>query len=138
MCIHPEDDKVCYCGGKGHAWCYLSSDRLEEVCDGPYWNFFTKLEAGDSECRKFFDRFLDDLALLVYNVRMMHNSDVVLGGYLGTHLKPYLPDLEKRLQKLDHLYMESKTKVLIGQYDLEAAGVGAARYFIEQFIVSLS
>ncbi|MBR2668772.1 MAG: ROK family transcriptional regulator [Solobacterium sp.] len=138
MCIHPGDDKVCYCGGKGHAWCYLSSDRLEEICDGPYWNFFTQLETGDPDCRKFFERFLDDLALLVYNVRMMHNSDVVLGGYLGTHLRPYLPDLEKRLQKLDHLYLESKTKVLIGQYDLEAAGVGAARYFIEQFIVSLS
>ena len=137
MRIHPGDDKVCYCGGKGHAWCYLSSDRLEEVCDGPYWEFFDKLKEGDTACREFFSTFLDDLALLVYNIRMMNNSDIVLGGYLGRHLEPYLPELEQRIQKQDHLYTESTIRILTGQYDLEAAGVGAARYFIEQYIQSL-
>ena len=137
VCLHPEDDKVCYCGGKGHAWCYLSSDRLEEFCGSVYWDFFKKLEEGEEGYCEFFDRFLDDLTLLIYNVRMMYNTDIVLGGYLGTYLKPYLPDIDRKLQKMDHLYPETQIKITCGKHGLEAAGVGAANYFIEKFISSL-
>ena len=54
-----------------------------------------------------------------------------------SYLKPYLPDIDRKLQKMDHLYPESQIKITCGKHGLEAAGVGAANYFIEKFISSL-
>ena len=68
---------------------------------------------------------------------MFYDSTMIIGGYLSAYLEPYMPYLRSRVAELDHMYAESKAEVLLGQHAVDAAGVGAARYFIEKYLREL-
>ena len=56
---------------------------------------------GDPEYRDVWDRYLDHLAVTVDNLRMAFDCDVVLGGYVGSFIGPYIKELRSRLAALD-------------------------------------
>ena len=137
MILHPDREEVCYCGGKGHMWCYNSVPALEDFVGGTYHQFFEHLFSGEEAYVKRLDTFLDDLALAVCNLRMFYDSTVIIGGYLSAYLEPYMPYLRSRVAELDHMYAESKAEILLGRHSVDAAGVGAARYFVEKYLREL-
>ncbi len=133
MCLVP-GGRECYCGGKGHFDAYCSATRLSEKSrKGTLAGFFEELEQGDPGCRKVFDEYLGYLSLMIYNLHIMSDMPVVLGGYVGAHLAPYLPELWEKVKKLE-IFEQKKSYIKICDYKLEAAAVGAARYYTEQYI----
>lgn len=52
--------------------------------------FFQRLESGDEVIREAWNFYLKYLALAVTNLRMAFDCDIVLGGYIGQYLKPYM------------------------------------------------
>lgn len=138
MLLHPDRGDMCYCGRRGHMWCYNSVRTLEDFTGGSYHQFFEHLVKGEEDYIKRFDLFLDDLALAINNLMAFYDSTVVIGGYISAYLEPYLPYIRSRVAELNHLYAESKADILLGKHAVDAAGTGAAMYYIEKYLRELS
>ena len=48
-----------------------------------------------------------------------------------------MPYIRSKVAEMNHTYIESKSEVLLGRHSVDAAGVGAARYFMEKFLNEL-
>lgn len=127
------DGRQCYCGQKGCADAYCNAKLLSDITGGSLGTFFKKLEEGDSECQKAFNDYLYYLSLLVKNLRMAFDSDVVLGGYVGSYMEPYLSQLTDMVDKLNP-FEQKGSYVKVCKYRSEASAVGAALHFVEDFI----
>ena len=135
ICLVP-GGKKCYCGRRGHFDAYCSARVLAEQAGGRVETFFARLEEGDSRLAEVFDEYLDMLALMVYNLHIFTDLDIVIGGYVGSYLAPYLPQLKEKIIR-HNIFDESKEFVFLSRYREEAAAVGGALHFIEQFIEKL-
>jgi predicted NBD/HSP70 family sugar kinase len=123
----------CYCGKLGHYDSYGSALKLADPAGGRLENFFEALEGGNQDFKKIFDDYLDMLSFMVCNLRMCFDSDIVLGGYVGGFLGPYLDDLKKRVAKLDS-FQDNADYLRLCRFKMEGAAVGAALHFIDLFI----
>lgn len=136
ICIEPKG-RMCYCGKQGHFDAYCSAQILaEQSVNGTVEGFFEELDQGSAVCEKYFDEYLEYLALMVYNMHISNDFPVVLGGYVGNHLKKYLPQIKRKVKDLD-LFEDDKEFIYFCHYNVEGAAVGCARYFIEKFIDEL-
>ncbi|MBQ5438124.1 MAG: ROK family protein, partial [Bacteroidales bacterium] len=99
MVLHP-GGRRCYCGKKGCADAYLSALRLSESASS-LEDFFARLESGDAAAKRVWGAYLDDLALMVTNLRMAFDRTVVVGGYVGALMEAHLHDLKARLKALN-------------------------------------
>lgn len=133
--LFPEG-KSCYCGKQGHFDTYGSALGLASYGNGKLENFFLKLEAKDPLCEKVFTEYLKSLALMVSNIRVVFDCDIVLGGYVGSFLNPYLPELKKRVKELD-TFAENPIYLKTCEYKIEASAVGASMHFIDSFIENI-
>lgn len=132
MTIEP-NGLACYCGQKGHYDTYGSALNLADYGNGRLENFFAALDSGDAEARRLFDTYLHFLAIMVCNLRMVTDVDVVLGGYVGSYLGPYLDDLRLQVALLD-TFVESANYLHLCRHKLESSAVGAALHHIERFL----
>lgn len=128
--------RVCYCGKQGHFDSYGSALSLASYGDGRLENFFDKLEAKNPLCTKAFAEYLDTLALMIGNVRVIFDCDIVLGGYVGSFLGPYLPKIMTLVEQND-TFAEKATYLKTCRYKIEASAVGASLYFIDSFIQTI-
>ena len=137
MVIHP-GGRLCYCGKKGCADAYCSAGVLSSFAgeEAGLADFFHLLEQKDKEALLIWDAYLEDLAIVITNLRMSFDCDIVLGGYVGGYLKPYLSELGRKVipyNKFDNdaLYIRSCT------YDRDASAVGIAMTFLEEYFTAL-
>lgn len=134
MILVPEG-KTCYCGKRGCVDAYCSAKVLTSCMGeeaGPS-DFFQLLNQGDQEAAKRWDTFLYYLAITVTNLRMVFDCDIILGGYIGGDIKPYLPELERKVlsyNKFDNDTLYLKTC----SYEKEASAVGIAMTFLEEYL----
>ncbi|MCI9134877.1 MAG: ROK family transcriptional regulator [Lachnospiraceae bacterium] len=136
VCIVP-GGRTCYCGKEGHFDAYCSALRLAEHSkNGTVEGFFEQLEQGDGECKERFEEYLDYLALMVYNLHMVNDYPVVIGGYVGSYLQKYLSRIREKVRELN-IFEEEQEYLYLCHYNVEGAAVGSARYFIEKFIDEL-
>ncbi len=69
-------------------------------------------------------------------LRMTFDCDVVLGGYVGSHM-------EKHVEKLTELvnnrnpFEKSGNYVKVCNYKFEASAVGAALHYLDDYIMSI-
>lgn len=139
VCIMPGPRaRMCYCGKRGHYDAYGAAWLLAEKAGGSLEAFFRRLEAGDPELEKVFDEYLEVLAVLLENIAMFTDMPIVIGGYVGNYLGPYLDRLKEKVAKRDNLEFVSTGHIHLCRYKLEAAAVGSALYFVERFISELS
>ena len=132
MTLYP-DGKPCYCGRKGCVDSYCSTSILGEVSGGHLEDFFERLAAGDASCEKVWDTYLDNLALSLHNLLTIFDHTVVIGGYLGQFIDPYIDELSRRVARYDP-YLAGETFLRAAKMKYEVAAVGAAAYFIEDFV----
>lgn len=132
MVIHPEG-RTCYCGKKGCLDAYCSALRLAEPEDGDLRAFFEKMEAGNGQYRQIWEEYLDDLAIVVDNLRMCFDCEVVLGGYVGKYMGPYIEQFCGVAAKKD-IFGGSGQYVRVCRCHEEASAYGAALYQIGQYI----
>lgn len=131
-CVHP-GGALCHCGKRGCLEAYCSTARLTDDLGKSTEEFFQGLQDGEDELIRVWNRYLDYLALGIYNIRMNFDCDVMLGGRISPFLADYLPDLRMRLQKLN-AFENNAAYLHIGACGSKANCIGVALHFIKQFI----
>lgn len=99
MILYPEG-RSCYCGKKGCSDAYLNTGVLTRS-QMDLETFFNLLESGDKEMNQRFKVYIQDLSILISNLRMLLDMDIVLGGELGTRLSPYLERISRQTEEYD-------------------------------------
>ncbi len=135
MVIHP-DGETCYCGKKGCLDAYCSALRLAKLEGGNLKAFFKKLEEGHEEYRKIWEKYLSNLAIAVDNLRMCFDGGIVLGGYVGNYMEPYIERL-REIAAGKNIFGGGGEYVRVCQCREEASAYGAALYQIERYISSI-
>ena len=135
ICIVPHGRK-CYCGKSGCLDAYCSAKALFDYTNGNLEDFFRELNSGNKGFQRVFDEYLDHLAFAVNNLRMCYDCDIIIGGTVGAHMDRYIQELRNRASLLNPF--EKKADYIKScHYKTSASAVGAAIYFINQFLTEL-
>lgn len=127
------DGLICYCGKKGCVDAYCSAKILANYTGGKLEIFFEKLEQGDIKCRKLWEEYTTWLAVAINNIHMVLDCDIVLGGYVGSFTRAYIPDIWKKVYERN-TFEEPIPFIRAGTYKMETSALGAALKVIEQFV----
>jgi predicted NBD/HSP70 family sugar kinase len=129
--------KQCYCGKCGCIDAYCSAKILANYTAGNLKKFFRKLDEGDEGARLLWDTYLEYLSIAISNIHFAYDCEIILGGYVGSYIEPYIDELWSHLQK--YLLFNEQVDSFLRPCHLknEATGVGIATYFINQFIAQL-
>lgn len=131
MTLHPEG-RNCYCGKKGCFETYCNASLLSGLCEGDLEQFFERLAQQDPVCMETWDQYLHSLAIAVNNIRMLFDCKVILGGYVGAYMEPYLERL-KELAAERNPFEDNADYLMACQVKREALAIGAALPFIHEF-----
>lgn len=135
MVIEP-DGKQCYCGKCGCVDAYCSARILADYTKGNLKAFFKKLQDGEVGAQSLWNNYLKYLAVIVSNLHLTFDCDIILGGYVGSYIEPYLPELWEYIQ--EYILFEQDSGFLHPcRFKQNAPGVGIAMHFINQFFSQL-
>lgn len=127
------DGRPCYCGKTGCVDAYCSALILSNAAGGSLETFFEKLEAGDVKCTEIWEEYLHYLVIVINNLQVSFDCDVVLGGYVGWHLEPYLDEIRKRV--VERCNFETDGSYLhVSHLNAEASALGAALCYVNEFV----
>lgn len=135
MVLYP-GGKRCYCGKKGCLDAYCSARVLEEEMGMSLEEFFQKLEEKDPKAESFWEEYLDNLAVAVDNLRMSFDCRIILGGYIGSYMEPYIHRLQEKVAEMN-IFKNDGSYVRTCRYQKEASALGAALCQIEEFIETI-
>lgn len=135
MIIHP-GGKQCYCGKVGCMDAYCSAKTLPDRPDERLEDYFQRLAAGDEKAQLRWEDFLEDLAIGVSNLRMVFDSDIILGGYIGGYMDPYMDLFCQKLRKYNNFDLDS-TYVRTGKHRQLSSALGAAQIMLNRYIDEL-
>ena len=128
------DGPLCFCGQRGCLDALCNAQVLfESVESKRLEDFFIKLDEKSPTHLKIWDTYLDDLALASNNLRMAFDIDIVMGGYVGGLMEPYLDTLREKSSNRN-TFERNGDYIDICQFKFEATAVGAALYWIDDFI----
>jgi predicted NBD/HSP70 family sugar kinase len=125
--------KQCYCGKKGCFDAYCSAKILARHTDDRLEVFFEGLQDGNTALKAEWETYLDNLAVQIISLRMFLDCKVIVGGYIGAFIEPYLGDLRHRLREKD-TFGDNGSYVEVCTYRFEASALGAALLHIEAYI----
>lgn len=128
--------KRCYCGKEGCFDSYCSAISLAKHTDGKLEGFFKELKSGNENLQKRWEDYLSYLAIQINNLRMIFDCRVIIGGYVGSFIEPYMGQFKENLAKLN-TFEEDASYVQACRYKVEAAALGAALKQVELFIGSI-
>ncbi len=103
--------RTCYCGKQGCADAYLAPQALER--DG-------------------WDAYLDHLAILLTNLRMLLNLDLVIGGQIGAKIGPHMDELRARAAEYDRFARDADYIYPCTQWEY-ACALGASSLALEKY-----
>jgi predicted NBD/HSP70 family sugar kinase len=127
--------RKCYCGKKGCLDAYCSASLLADLEGGKLEAFFRKLDGGDKEYQKIWQEYLENLAIAVNNLRMCYDCKIVLGGYVGNYMEPYLQDI-RQIAAGYNIFGEGDY-IQACRHKMEASAFGAALCMIEKYIETI-
>lgn len=122
---------TCYCGKKGCADAYLSPKVLCNTMD-ELDNFFENLQVKTPSAEQAFHTYLDHLALLTSNIRMLLDTDIIIGGDMAFYLENYLDELKEYIKKYDY-FARDIDYVSICTQKKSARAIGAGILALEKF-----
>lgn len=123
--------KPCYCGKHGCADPYLSPNALLKEGQS-LTDFFERVEVGNTDACAVWDEYLEYLAILVTNLRMLCNIDIMIGGAVGTRIEPYMKDLQKKAAKYD-LFARDVDYIYPCSRKTNAFAAGAAMLAVDRY-----
>ena len=135
MTLYPHGRK-CYCGKKGCVDAYCAEKILSDLTGGDIRFFFEELGKGNTGFRGIFDQYLNDLAVVINNLKMCFDCDIVLGGTMGYYLQDSLDEIRSIACKLS-TYPEDPGYIRVCELHEDPSAVGAALFYVDQFINSL-
>jgi len=132
MSLVPNGER-CYCGKLGCVDVYCSAKSLARYTNESLKQFFDQLAAGDKKLQTIWEEYLSYLAIVVNNLCMAFDCHVIIGGYVGSYIEPYLQQLQEKGAYLN-TFGSSALYIKSCRYRLEASALGAALQYIENFI----
>ncbi|MDR2908895.1 MAG: ROK family transcriptional regulator [Oscillospiraceae bacterium] len=126
----------CYCGKIGCFDAYCSAKVLSQHTGGTLEAFFEQLAEGNSRLAAVWDTYLGHLAIMLNNIRMLQDCSIIIGGYVGRFMEPYIELLSEKVKRLN-TFRETANFIKICNYRVEASAFGAALLFIEDFMESV-
>lgn len=138
MCMNP-GGPLCYCGNRGCLETYCSANALETNAGMPIKEFFSRLRDGrDKSLVQIWNDYLNHLGFAIRNLNMIIDSPVIISGYLA----PYFTDrdLDYLLQCINAStpFAFARENLLVGIHVQYTPAIGAALYYVEQCISSVS
>jgi predicted NBD/HSP70 family sugar kinase len=127
------DGLPCYCGQKGCVDSYCSALTLSRQTGGSLDLFFTRLREGDRVLRGVWEQYLSYLTMAINNLLVSFDCCLILGGYMGEYLEPYIDELKKSSARIS-TFIGNEDYITPCSYKKEAAAVGAALLYIKPFI----
>lgn len=135
VCIVPGGRK-CYCGQRGCVDAYLAATELSAMTDGNLAYFFELLERGDAKAAALWSEYLDHLSMTVNNLHMVFDCTMILGGYVGEHIGPYMDEVRERA-RIRNTFADNADYLRVCSYKTEAIAAGAALNFVARFLESI-
>lgn len=130
------DGKRCYCGKTGCLDAYCAASLLSGPYGGSLEAFFSALDRGESAAVSLWDAYAPRLAAAANNLHMAFDCTVILGGYVGAFLTPYMDSLRALAASLD-TFGGGGSYLQPCRCRGEASAVGAALLYIEPFMQSI-
>mgnify|MGYP004528117169 FL=1 len=124
--------KQCYCGKQGCADAYCAASVLTDETGQTLEQFMQQLEKKEKTAEQIWQEYLNNLAILISNLRMAYDMDIILGGEVGGYLADYMIPLGEKVMEyngFDHDVRYLKTC----SYKKEASAVGVAKHFLQEF-----
>ncbi|MDO5345359.1 MAG: ROK family transcriptional regulator [Lachnospiraceae bacterium] len=137
MCINPEGP-LCYCGNRGCLETYCSANALEQAAGLPIKEFFSRLrEKKSPQLSQIWEDYLYHLSFAMKNLNMVVDAPIIISGYLA----PYFTeeDIDYLIEHINSVspFPLKKGNILIGIHGQYTPAVGAALFYIRQFISSI-
>lgn len=135
MLLIPEG-RECYCGRRGCADAYCAASVLTRD-GGCTLDAFMESLGKNAEADRIWEEYLEHLAILISNIRMIFDTDVILGGDVGGYADDYIVELREKVSRynlfdLDVSYLKGCS------YRREASAVGVAKHFFRVFTEEIS
>ncbi len=128
-----KDGKKCTCGKNGCFEAYCSTNVLTNNEFTDVDDFFSAIDKGNKQCIKRLETYLDYLAVGINNIRMIFDTDIIIGGDIDQYIEKYIDQLTKRLY--DRNSFGDETNYLhISKYGGMASAVGAALLLVDNFL----
>jgi len=137
MTVIPKAGDKCYCGQRGCFDTVCRAYGLAEYTKGNLEKFFELLESRDLGARRHWNRYMEYLAIGIHNIRMLYDTKIVIGGYVGAHIEKYMDDLCARVDARDGFKEKAETYLIPCKYKVEPTGAGAAIHLIDDFFETI-
>ena len=135
MILVPEG-KQCYCGKLGCADAYCAASALTDETCQTLEQFMKKVEEQDGQAVKVWKEYLNNLAILISNLRMAYDMDIILGGEVGGYLADHMITLGKKVMEYNGFEHDARY-LKVCSYKREASAVGVAKHHLQAFIKTL-
>lgn len=133
LMLHP-DGLQCYCGQKGCMDPYCNAELLSNLTDGELHLFFERLAQGDNALAEVWETYMNNLASSIISIRMLFGCPVIIGGYVGAFIKPYMQRLWQKIDQKSPFGEKSEYYVFPCKNKTESVATGAALYYIQDFL----
>lgn len=137
ICVNP-DGPLCYCGNRGCLETYCSANALEQSSGLPVKEFFPLLrEKKSPRLTQIWEDYLNYLAFAMKNLNMVIDAPVIISGYLA----PYFTeeDIDFLLKRINSAspFVLKKEQILVGIHGQYTPALGAALFYVKQFLESI-
>lgn len=119
--------KKCYCGKCGCADAYCAASVLTQGGKNKLDEFMESIQT-DVKAKAVWEEYLENLAILISNLRMSYDTDIILGGEVGGYLPDYMVELGRKIFKYN-LFDDDLSYLKNCSYQKEASAVGVAKQF---------
>lgn len=137
MCVNP-DGPLCYCGNRGCLETYCSANSLEHASGLSIKEFFPLLrEKKSPQLTQIWEDYLNHLAFAMRNLNLVIDAPIIISGYLAPYFTEADIDyLQKRMNSSSPFAL-GKNHILVGVHGQYTPAIGAALFYVEQFIQSI-
>ena len=137
MCIDP-NGPLCYCGNRGCLETFCSANSLEQSAGMTAKEFFPLLrEKKSSHLTQLWEDYLKHLAFAIKNINMIVDAPIIISGYLAPFFTE--EDIQILLKNVNSAspFPLDRPQILIGNHGQYTPAIGAALFYVDQFIRSV-
>lgn len=137
ICVNP-DGPLCYCGNRGCLETYCSANSLEQASGMTIKEFFPLLrEKKSPQLIQIWEDYLKHLAFAIKNLNLIIDAPIIISGYLA----PYFTedDTDYLLRQINSMtpFELKEEQILVGTHGQYTPAIGAALFYVKEFIQSV-
>ena len=137
ICVNP-DGPLCYCGNRGWLETYCSANSLEQASGMTIKEFFPLLrEKKSPQLIQIWEDYLKHLAFAMKNLNLVIDAPIIISGYLAPYFME--DDTDYLLRQINSMtpFELKEEQILVGTHGQYTPAIGAALFYVEQFIHSV-